>query len=182
MLHYLMGDNDFWKAMHLYITENEFKPVVTGDLIHSINEVYNDPLLDRVPKDFTWFFNEWIYKAAQPEYKVSYDYNEKQNQVILSVQQVQKPDSLMGYFKIPIPVEVVTEKSKLEYTVTCDSVPKTYTFTLMRRLNRLYLTKAIKFYASCISISRRLIGCGNCRTQKMQSTEITAINGLKDFI
>ncbi len=93
--------------------------LLQADLIHAVNEVYNDPLLDQVPRDYSWFFDEWIYKAGQPEYKASYVYDETKNQVFLTVNQIQKEDSLTSIFKTPIPVQVITEKSKLDYSVVC---------------------------------------------------------------
>lgn len=182
MLRYLMGNDDYRKAMHNYITKNEFKPVVTGDLIREVNEVYNDPLLDRVPNDFTWFFDEWIYKAGQPEYKVNYDYNSASNQVVMTLQQAQKPDSLMRYFKIPVPVEVVTEKSKIEYTVTCDSVPKTYTFSLDAPLKSVIFNKGNKVLSKLYFTKPLADWVWQLQNSEDAIDRISAIKGLNDFI
>jgi aminopeptidase N len=182
MLRYLMGDDDFWKGMNIYITKNEFGNVVTGDLLHAVNEVYNDPLRDRVPRDFSWFFDEWIYKAGQPEYKVSYDYDKQTNKVLLTLQQVQKPDSLESIFKIPIPVEAVTEKSKLEYSVVCDTAVKTYTFSLDAPLKYVNFNKGNKVLCKLYFSKPKEDWLAQMKDSPDAIDRITAIKGLKDFI
>ena len=182
MLRYLMGDDDFWKGMNIYITKNQFGNVVTGDLIHAMNEVYNDPLRDRTPRDFSWFFDEWIYKAGQPEYKVSYDYDKQNNKVLLTLQQVQMPDSLVSVFKDPIPVEVVTEKSKLEYSVVCDTTVKTYTFSLDAPLKSVIFNKGNKVLCKLYFSKPKEDWLNQLQYSEDAIDRITAVKGLKDFI
>jgi aminopeptidase N len=181
MLRYIMGDDDFWNGMNIYITQNQFGNVVTGDLIHAVNEVYNDPLRDRIPRDFSWFFDEWIYKAGQPAYKVSYDYNKQTDKVKLTLQQVQKPDSLMSIFKMPVPVEVVTEKSKLEYSLVCDTALKTYTLSLDAPLKTVIFNKGNKVLCK-LYFSKPKEDWFNQLSSEDAIDRITAIRGLKDFI
>ena len=182
MLRYLTGDDDFRKGMNIYITQNQFGNVVTGDLIHAVNEVYNDPLRDRTPRDFSWFFDEWIYKAGQPSYKVRYDYNKKTDKVLLTLQQVQKPDSLMSIFKIPIPVEVVTEKSKLEYSVVCDTALKTYTFSLDAPLKSVIFNKGNKVLCKLYFSKPKEDWLNQLQYSEDAIDRISAIKGLRDFI
>lgn len=182
MLHYLMGDNDFWKGMNIYINQNQFGNVVTGDLIHAVNEVYNDPLLDRVPRDFSWFFDEWIYKAGQPTYKVSYDYDKQNNKVKLTLQQVQILDSLISIFKTPIPVEIVTEKSKLEYSVICDTALKTYNFSLDAPLKYVNFNNGNKVLCKLYFSKPKEDWLNQMQDSPDAIDRITAIKGLKDFI
>ena len=182
MLRYLMGGDDFRKGMNIYITQNQFSNVVTGDLIHAVNEVYNDPLRDRTPRDFSWFFDEWIYRAGQPSYKVSYDYNKQTDKVLMTLQQVQKPDSLLSIFKIPIPVEVVTEKSKLEYSLVCDTAVKTYTFSLDAPLKYVIFNKGNKVLCKLFFSKPKEDWLNQLQSSEDAIDRITAIKGLKDFI
>jgi aminopeptidase N len=182
MLRYLMGDKDFTKAMNIYITKNEFGNVVTGDLIHAVNEVYNDPLLDQVPRDYSWFFNEWIYKAGQPEYKASYTYDETKNQVFLTVNQIQKEDSLTSIFKTPVPVEVITENSKQNYQVYCESEPKTYTFSLSSKLESVIFNKGNKVLCKLYFSKPKEDWLWQLNDSEDAIDRVTAVNGLKDFV
>jgi aminopeptidase N len=182
MLRYLMGDEDFQKAMNLYIIKNAYENVVTADLIRALNGVYNDPLLDRVPHDFIWFFDEWIYKAGQPEYSASYVYDEAKNQVLFTVNQIQKPDSLTSIFKTPIPVQVITEKSKLNYTVVCDSVPNTYTFSLDSELKSVVFNKGNKVLCKLYFNKPKEDWIYQLNNSKDAIDRITALSGLRDFV
>ena len=182
MLRYLMGGDDFRKGMNIYITQNQFSNVVTGDLIHAVNEVYNDPLRDRTPRDFSWFFDEWIYRAGQPSYKVSYDYNKQTDKVLMTLQQVQKPDSLLSIFKITIPVEVVTEKSKLGYSLVCDTAVKTYTFSLDAPLKYVIFNKGNKVLCKLFFSKPKEDWLNQLQSSEDAIDRITAIKGLKDFI
>ena len=182
MLRYLMGGDDFRKGMNIYITQNQFSNVVTGDLIHAVNEVYNDPLRDRTPRDFSWFFDEWIYRAGQPSYKVSYDYNKQTDKVLMTLQQVLKPDSLLSIFKITIPVEVVTEKSKLGYSLVCDTAVKTYTFSLDAPLKYVIFNKGNKVLCKLFFSKPKEDWLNQLQSSEDAIDRITAIKGLKDFI
>ncbi len=182
MLRYLMGDENFKKAMNIYITKNEYGNVVTSDLIHAVNEVYNDPLLDQVPRDYSWFFNEWIYKAGQPEYKAGYVYDETKNQVFLTVNQIQKEDSLTSIFKTAVPVEVVTEKSKQNYDVYCSSEPKTYTFSLDSKLKSVIFNKGNKVLCKLYFSKPKDDWLWQLSNSEDAIDRVTAVKGLKDFV
>lgn len=182
MLRYLMGDDDFRKAMNIYITKNEYNCVVSDDLIWALNEVYNDPLLDRTPRDFSWFFDEWIYKAGQPEYSASYDYSEKENQILFTVRQIQKPDSITSIFKTSVPVQVVTEKSILDYTVDCGSEPKTYTFSLDSKLKSVIFNKGNKVLSKLYFSKPKDDWLYQLNNSEDAIERVTALRGLKDFV
>ena len=107
MLRKKIGDEKFWKAMNIYITDNQFKSVSTQDLINAVHKALDNKTLEMMPPDMRWFFDEWIYKAGQPEYNVSYDFNEQTFELDLHVQQVQRLDS-SSIFKIPVPVRIVS--------------------------------------------------------------------------
>jgi aminopeptidase N len=43
MLRKLIGDEKFWKAMNIYITENKFTSVTTQNLIDAVHKTLDDP-------------------------------------------------------------------------------------------------------------------------------------------
>jgi aminopeptidase N len=182
MLRYLMGNDDFWKAMNIYITKNQFKNVVTKDLIDAVSEVYNDPMLDRMPRDFNWFFDEWIYKAGQPEYRVNYEYKPDAGQLLFTMNQLQKPDSLTSIFQTQISVNVITDKSKLEYTVTSSAEPKTYTFTLDSNPKCVLFNKGNSVLCKLYFSKPKEDWLYQLNNSEDAIDRITALKGLRDFI
>lgn len=181
MLRNLVGDEKFRKTMNIYITKNAHKPVVTKNLVNALYEAMDNPLTDRMPPDMTWFFEEWIYKAGQPEIEASYSYNEDTKELVLKTRQVQRPDS-SSEFRTEFPVQVITENGVTEtsirttylqgeYRIKLDSKPRCVIFNSGNKvLSRLYFTKPKEDWLYQLNNSQDAID------------RITAITGLKDFI
>jgi aminopeptidase N len=130
MLRNQMGDENFRKAMNIYITKNQFTSVTTGQLIDAVNQAMDDPRKDRKPMDMKWFFDEWVYNAGQPEYKVNYTYNEDTKELTLNAEQVQRMDS-SSFFKTPVPVKIVTASSTIQNEMFyMDKNPASITYLL----------------------------------------------------
>ncbi len=181
MLRNMIGDDKFRKTMNIYIKNNQFKPVVTKDLVDALHSAIDDPLLDQMPANLSWFFDEWIYKAGQPEIKADYSFDEKTKELTINSVQVQRMDS-SSVFRTPFNIEIITEKSNQDISMETSGEVKTYKIKLSSRplsvifnkgnkvLSRLYFTKPkndwlYQFNNSVDAVDR-----------------ITALNGLKDFI
>lgn len=118
MLRYVLGDQLFWKALHHYITANQFEPVETNDFKKAIEEATGQNLY--------WFFDQWVYKAGYPKFDVSYRYNDSSNTVAVRIQQVQKMDSLTGIFQTPVDIEIVTPSGAATHRISIDRQDSTY--------------------------------------------------------
>ena len=182
MLRYVMGENDFKKGLNIYITKHQFQNVTTEDLISSLNEVSRDPLVDRKPQDYHWFFNQWIYKAGQPEFRVNYVYNDTAKQILYTVQQIQNIDSTTSVFNMPIDVDIITSGNHFTQRIYPDTSLHTYTFSVDSKplcidfnkgnkvLCKLYYSKPEEDWLYQLNNSADAID------------RITAIHGLRDFI
>jgi aminopeptidase N len=181
MLRYILGDEDFKQALNIYINKYQFGNVTTTDLNSSIKQVFLDPTRDRIPRDFSWFFDEWIYNGGQPEYKAGYTYNDSTKQISFSMQQVQKLDST-SEFHMPINVEIITPVNRFTQTIIPTIEPHTWIFTVDAKplcvdvnvgnniLCKLYCSKPEEDWIYQLNNSVYAID------------RITAIWGLKDFI
>jgi aminopeptidase N len=181
MLRYMVGEEKFRKTMNIFITKNQFKPVVTKDLADALYSALDDPLLDQMPANLNWFFNEWIYNAGQPEFKVDYTYDEASKEITLNAVQIQRMDS-SSVFKTPVPIEIITEMGKQiitmetsgdvkSYKIKVDSKPLNVNFNKGNKvLCKLYFTKPKSDWLYQLNNSEDAID------------RITALNGLKDFI
>src|SRR5258708_2240772 len=90
----------FWSAMNHYVTKYQYQCVETNDFKLAIEEATGQNLY--------WFFDQWVYKAGHPIFNVSYTWSDSAKSVLLSVKQVQKMDSLTGFFRTPVDIEVTT--------------------------------------------------------------------------
>lgn len=113
MLREEIGDEAFWKAINTYLNRHKFGNVETPDLKKAMEESSG--------KDLTWFFDQWVYKAGFPKLSVRQSYRPTRKQLVLTVSQIQKVDSITpSAFVLPMEVEIKTangvKSEKIEIT------------------------------------------------------------------
>jgi aminopeptidase N len=108
MMRYVMGDTEFRTAIKYYVENNYHKVTSTPDLLRAIRESTGYAM--------DWFFDEWILRGGEPHYKVSYQAIEKTDGKFtqITIEQIHKTDDLIGYFKMPIEVEVYYKDGNIE--------------------------------------------------------------------
>ncbi len=100
MLRYLLGDADFWRAIRHYVrTHRRSASVETADLIVAIEEATGVNLRR--------FFDQWVFKAGHPEYRVVYWWEGRTRRAQLVVRQTQKTGDDVPLFAMPLEVEFV---------------------------------------------------------------------------
>jgi aminopeptidase N len=125
MLRFVLGDDLFFKGLQHYIRKYQFQPVETNDLVRAIEEATGQNL--------AWFFDEWIYKAGHPVFRVGYTWSDSAKSVALRVEQTQTQDSLTGIFRTPVNIEITTASGPAEYRVNILSGDTTFTFPAAER-------------------------------------------------
>ena len=96
MLRYVLGDTLFWKAINHYVTKHREQSVVTADLQKAVEEATG--------RSLDWFFEQWVYKAGYPEYKVEYQWNEDTKSARVSVTQSHALDEATPLFRMPVEI------------------------------------------------------------------------------
>jgi aminopeptidase N len=100
MANYVWGEESWQRVIHYYLRHHAYSNVETNDLYQAFQDT-----LGVVPD---WFFNEWLYRGGEPNYKVNYtDMNvgkDRMTQVI--VEQQQQKSGEIGLFKMPIVLQV----------------------------------------------------------------------------
>jgi aminopeptidase N len=112
---YILGDK-FFPSLKTFLMDNGYKNVESQDLLNAINKTWNsNPNLDQPPADFKWMFDQWIWKAGQPEFDINYSYDAANKMIVLNVKQTQKEDSLTPVFKMPVDVRIKSgDDSRIE--------------------------------------------------------------------
>ncbi len=181
MLRNQVGTEKFRKALNRYITANQFQNVTTTNLLDAFNSEMTIPGSEQGPPDYKWFFDEWIYRAGQPEYKVSYEYNDNNKVLSIAAQQVQRMDT-SSVFRTPVPVEIITSGSDQTVYISPDDESRTFMYNLDSKplcvvfnkgnavLSKVYFTKPMSDWLFQLKNSTNAID------------RITAIKGLKAFI
>jgi len=106
MLRHHVGDDAFWKALNLYLTENKFNSVEAHDLRLSFEEITGE--------DLNWFFDQWFFKAGHPLLKIDRSYDIANKELTLYLEQTQNTDRSPPIFQLPISLDIYTGASNPE--------------------------------------------------------------------
>ena len=120
MLRGKLGDAAFFRALHHYLVKHRGQNVVTADLVKAIEEA--------TATNVDEFFDQWIYGAGAPRFRVSYTYDDSAHQVKLNVEQTQKVEGRVGLFRVPVDVEITTAAGRKISPMTASKASETFTF------------------------------------------------------
>jgi len=84
MVRYLLGDGLFWKSMNYYLNKHRAQNIVSLDFQRAIEEATG--------RNLEWFFQQWVYSAGYPEFKVEYSWDDAQKVANLTVSQNQSQE------------------------------------------------------------------------------------------
>jgi aminopeptidase N len=101
MLGYVLGEDEWKRALNHYLKLHAFANVETNDLQQAIQ--------DKLGKDLSWFFDQWILRGGEPQYTVQYNDIMKADGgrfTEIKVDQTHARSEVVGLFKMPIIFEV----------------------------------------------------------------------------
>jgi aminopeptidase N len=101
MLEYVLGDEQWKRALNHYLKQHAYGNVETNDLQQAIK--------DKLGLNLDWFFDQWIMRGGEPHYKVQYQdvtYGNGSRATEVMVEQIQKTDETVHHFQMPLVVEV----------------------------------------------------------------------------
>jgi len=119
----VVGDETFWKALNLYLRENQYRNVETADLQRVFERVSNRKL--------DWFFDQWVTKAGYPELRARYVYDAATKKLTLNVAQTQTPDDLTpAVFRLPVEIELATAGDTRTERIEITQREQSFTFSM----------------------------------------------------
>jgi aminopeptidase N len=148
MLRFVLGEEQFWKAIRHYVKKYEWQNVETAQLNIAIEEATGQNL--------GWFFDEWVYKMGHPEFEITSSYDGAKT-LKLTVKQTQKPDDKRPWFPspdffiTPVDIAITTASGEKTHRVLIDQPEEQFTFEvdskpLIVNFDRGdYLIKRVKF-------------------------------------
>lgn len=102
MVHFLTGEEGWWKGLRAYVERFGGRTVTTADFQSTMEEATGVSL--------GALFDSYVHGAGYPELKVSWDWQPDTRQVHLEVRQVQKLEEGTGLFAFPVEIALVGEK------------------------------------------------------------------------
>ncbi|UCE83725.1 MAG: HEAT repeat domain-containing protein [Deltaproteobacteria bacterium] len=99
MLRRLLGEEDWWEVINLFLTRYRDSVVETVDFVRCIEEVTGD--------NYDWFFDQWFYKPGFPVLECSCEYQEKERILVFHLKQTQDADKKAVPFRFPLVIRLV---------------------------------------------------------------------------
>ncbi|KQT16799.1 peptidase M1 [Chryseobacterium sp. Leaf404] len=132
MMKWILGDTPFYNAIKDYHARPElaYKYAVTADFKNSV--------LTSTGKDFTEFFNDWIYGQGYPTYDIRW--KQTGSTLTLKAAQTQSHPSV-SFFEMPLPVKVNGTGGQVAY------------FSLNNTTNSQYFTEVIGFPVASVQFN-----------------------------
>lgn len=122
MLRRLLGEEGFWRSMNVYLTRHRTQGVETVDLIEAIQEATG--------KNMRPFFDQWVFKAGHPEYKVRSWWDAKERKVFVRVLQTQGINEETGLFSMPVTFAFYVRGEEKRFTETVEKKEHLFSFSL----------------------------------------------------
>ncbi len=121
MLRKYVGEDAFWTALNIYLTENAYQSVEA----HNLRLVF-----ERVTgEDLNWFWNQWYFASGHPILDISYDYDETAKTASVTVTQKQDGPGVPKIFQIPVTVDIYTASGQVRHEkVWMKDRTQTFTF------------------------------------------------------
>lgn len=121
MLKDMVGKKAFNRVLTHYLKKHAYGNVTTHDFIMAFQEVLG--------RNLNWFFDQWIKRGGIPHYKVDYHILAS-SEVAVNIRQIHKTNDLVGYYRMPINVEVhfkdgttVSKKPMVDGPITQTTIP-----------------------------------------------------------
>ncbi|MFB9844215.1 M1 family metallopeptidase [Mucilaginibacter ginsenosidivorans] len=121
MLRNYLGNEAFYKGLHIYLTTNALKNAETTQLRLAMEEASG--------RDLNWFFNEWYFGAGHPVLNISYKWDEVSKMESVYIQQQQEGQ----IFKVPLAVDIYSDSKAARHKVWLADKNDTLRFHLDRK-------------------------------------------------
>lgn len=121
MLRYTLGDEGYYRSWQTFLADHAYQPADTHDLIKSIEKATGRNLRE--------FFDQWVFSAGFPEFKLTYAWDDKTKIATVKVAQTQKLEDGTGLFSMPILFSFVCEDGKTcDFTMTVKEKEQSFSF------------------------------------------------------
>ena len=122
MLRCMLGEELFFKGVHLYVRRHAGGVVETSDLRYAMEEVSGLGL--------EWFFDQWCMRPGTPEIEARIGYDAAKRELLVDLVQAQKIDAATPAFRFDLPVFVRTSAGEQTFVIAVRDRTTSYRATL----------------------------------------------------
>ena len=123
MLRKTIGDDAFFSAIRNYLKEYKFSTAEFHQLRIEFEKVCG--------QDLNWFFNQWYLKAGKPSLDISTSWNAQENELIISLRQIQDLKKNPIY-RLPMKVDFYFGDKTIRKEIILDSLEQDFKFSFER--------------------------------------------------
>lgn len=123
-----VGDEAFFAALKLYLTQNAFKTGEIDQLRLAFESVTGE--------DLHWFFDQWFMKPGHPDLQVTQEY--AGGKLKLTVNQIQDT-TYSTIYRLPLQVEIWSNNQKTIQNILVDKATNTFEWNLASAPQMVYL-------------------------------------------
>lgn len=126
MIRYLLGESGWWKAINHYVTKHRGQNVITADFERAIEEATG--------RNLQFFFEQWVYKAGYPAFRLKHEWDEANQTVKFSVAQTQTINHENPLFTLLVEIAFVLKDGQREtFKVKIEEKEQNFYFKLPSR-------------------------------------------------
>lgn len=118
MLRNYVGEDAFFEALKLFLTQNAYKNVEMAQLRMAFEEVTGE--------DLNWFFNQWFMSSGHPELNIETRY--ENNEIKINIRQEQDLETY-PLFQLPLFVDIYDSGRISRKKILIKNQQETFTFT-----------------------------------------------------
>ena len=122
MLRMILGDELYRETIRHYGEENRHDVVETHDLMRAVRDVTGENL--------DWFFEQWVFLAGHPKFKITKSWDADARVLGLKVEQTQKTGGLVPVFRVPVDIEIVWDGGRETHRVSIEEASASYYFAV----------------------------------------------------
>lgn len=123
-----VGDEAFFAALKLYLTQNAFKTGEIDQLRLAFESVTGE--------DLHWFFDQWFMKPGHPDLQVTQEY--ASGKLKLTVTQIQDT-TYSPIYRLPLQLEIWSNNQKTTHNILVDKATNTFEWNLVSVPQMVYL-------------------------------------------
>jgi len=121
MLRNYLGDEAFYRGLHIYLTENAYKPAEVPQLRLAMEAASG--------RDLNWFFDQWYYRAGHPVLDITFRWNQAAGKEIVAIRQLQEGTP----FILPVSIDLYAGGSKQRQRVWLTGRSDSFSFPMPSR-------------------------------------------------
>jgi aminopeptidase N len=122
MMRFLLGDDMYRATIREYTSEHAFSLVETQDLMRAVRDVTGENL--------DWFFEQWVFLAGYPKFRVNKDWDRETHVLHMRVEQTQKVEGLVPVFRVPLDVEIAWDGGSRTQRIVVERASQDYYFSV----------------------------------------------------